>query len=52
MSIVFNFEATMDIDSNNNSLNVSEEVEEHDNNLYINENGEVEEPKKGMYFSS
>ncbi|XP_028056267.1 protein FAR1-RELATED SEQUENCE 5-like [Camellia sinensis] len=42
----------MDIDSNNNSLNGSEEVEERDNNLYINENGEVEEPKKGMYFSS
>ncbi|XP_028109969.1 protein FAR-RED IMPAIRED RESPONSE 1-like [Camellia sinensis] len=51
MSIVFNFEATMDIDSNNNSLNGSEEVEEQDNNLYINESGEVEEPKKGMYFS-
>ncbi|XP_028054623.1 protein FAR1-RELATED SEQUENCE 5-like isoform X2 [Camellia sinensis] len=42
----------MDIDSNNNSFNVSEEVEEHDNNLEFNESDEVEEPKKGMYFNS
>ncbi|XP_028054704.1 protein FAR1-RELATED SEQUENCE 5-like [Camellia sinensis] len=42
----------MDIESNNNSFNVSEEVEEHDNNLQFSESGEVEEPKKGMYFTS
>ncbi|KAL7174487.1 hypothetical protein ACSBR2_033690 [Camellia fascicularis] len=42
----------MDIDSNNNSLNGSEEFEEQDNNLDINEISKVEEPKKGMYFSS
>ncbi|GMP35075.1 hypothetical protein CsSME_00007682 [Camellia sinensis var. sinensis] len=41
----------MDIDSNNNSFNGSEEVEEQNNNLSFNESGEVEEPKKGMYFT-
>ncbi|XP_028085358.1 protein FAR-RED IMPAIRED RESPONSE 1-like [Camellia sinensis] len=42
----------MDIDSNNNSFNGNEKVEEEDNNLSINESGEVEEPNKGMYFTS
>ncbi|XP_028111761.1 protein FAR1-RELATED SEQUENCE 3-like [Camellia sinensis] len=42
----------MDIDSNNPSLNGSEEVEGAENNLSLNEIGEVEEPKKGMCFSS
>ena len=48
----FYFEARMDIDSNNNSFNVSDEVEEEDNNVEFNESGEGEEPKKGMYFMS
>ncbi|XP_028073790.1 protein FAR-RED IMPAIRED RESPONSE 1-like [Camellia sinensis] len=42
----------MDIDSMNNSFNVSKEVEEQDNNVEFNESGEIEEPKKGMYFIS
>ncbi|XP_028101611.1 protein FAR1-RELATED SEQUENCE 6-like [Camellia sinensis] len=42
----------MDIDSNNNFFNGSDEVEEEDSTLSFNECGEVEEPKKGMYFSS
>ncbi|XP_028066530.1 protein FAR1-RELATED SEQUENCE 6-like isoform X2 [Camellia sinensis] len=49
----------MDIDSNNNFFNGSDEVEEKDNSLSFNEceddevkEEEVEEPKKGMYFSS
>ncbi|XP_028126585.1 protein FAR-RED IMPAIRED RESPONSE 1-like [Camellia sinensis] len=42
----------MDIDSNNPSLNGTEEVEEAENNPSLNEIGEVEQPKKGMYFNS
>ncbi|XP_028058285.1 protein FAR1-RELATED SEQUENCE 5-like [Camellia sinensis] len=42
----------MDIDSMNNSFNVSEEVEEQDNNVEFNESGEVEESKKGICFIS
>ncbi|XP_028120457.1 protein FAR1-RELATED SEQUENCE 5-like, partial [Camellia sinensis] len=44
--------ASIDIDSNNPSLNGSEKVEETENNPSLNEIGEVEEPKKGMCFSS
>ncbi|GMP22859.1 hypothetical protein CsSME_00000683 [Camellia sinensis var. sinensis] len=42
----------MDVDSNNPSLNGTEEVEEAENNPSLNEIGEVELPKKGMYFNS
>ncbi|CAL5378824.1 unnamed protein product [Camellia sinensis] len=42
----------MDIDSNNNSFNGNEKVEEEDNNLSINESGEVEEPNKGAAKST
>ncbi|XP_028057631.1 protein FAR1-RELATED SEQUENCE 5-like [Camellia sinensis] len=42
----------MDIDSNNHSLNETEEVEEVENNPSLNEIGEVEELKMGMCFSS
>ncbi|XP_028062710.1 protein FAR1-RELATED SEQUENCE 5-like [Camellia sinensis] len=42
----------MDIDSNNPSLNESEEIEEAENNPSLNDIDVVEEPKKGMRFSS
>ncbi|XP_028084856.1 protein FAR-RED IMPAIRED RESPONSE 1-like [Camellia sinensis] len=42
----------MDVDSMNNSFNVSEEVKEQDSNVEFNESGEVEESKKGMCFIS